>query len=794
MYKLLVVILSFIVCVNISNAQLSTNSNLSENFLVQNVLLGTGVNASNITYTGSVDAIGNFNGSNCNIGLGSGVIMTTGTVKNSSGILGSQQGPFGPNDEGGAGIDNGEPGDMLLDGISSANTENAAILEFDFDAVGSSISFNYVFASEEYLEYVNAGYNDVFGFFLSGPNPAGGNYNNKNIAIIPGTNQSVTIDNLNDQNYSQYYINNGDGSSSPQNSDESVVQYDGFTTVLTAGADVVCGGQYHIKIAIADAGDGAYDSGVFLEAQSFSSTPSLSIGSQVVSGGSLPPNQMLEGCGSANVTFTRFDSINFSQTFQLSYAGSGTNGIDYSSMPSSITFNPGESTNTLTVNSIYDAVNEGTETVEVSITFSGDCGEAQTETITVQIVDQTPLELNMVDEVTIDCPNTPEYLVASPTGGAPEYTYVWNTGETTSYIYASPNVTSYYSVSVMDECGEQVAEDSIKVIVPIYAPLQIVMPDDTSLLCPNTPLDLFTDVTGGGGGYSWEWNTGEFIDDITVQTFESKIYTLTVSDMCGNDTTDSVRVAIVIPVLETDTYGSTTICPGDSADIGVVATSGAGYYEYAWSTGGNDADITVFPSQSSVFYVRVSDSCATYDIVDSVRVNVSRPYAEFSYMPEDIIVDDDVIFNNESTNAVSYYWDLGYGLTTTEFSPTTQYAVDEEVEVLLVATNSLGCSDSIWKTIIVHPELIFFVPNAFSPNDDGINDYFSGDGVGIKDYQLKIFDRWGHLVFLSESQRNAWDGRINGNMAPIGVYVWQYTLIGYDTSEFKRTGHVSLIR
>ena len=106
---------------------------------------------------------------------------------------------------------------------------------------------------------------------MSGPNPAGGNFVNKNIALIPGTNQAVTIDNLNENSFSQYYVNNGDGTTAPQNTSNQVVQYDGFTQVLTAGTDVVCGETYHIKIAIADGGDGGYDSGVFLEGQSFSS-------------------------------------------------------------------------------------------------------------------------------------------------------------------------------------------------------------------------------------------------------------------------------------------------------------------------------------------------------------------------------------------------------------------------------------------------------------------------------------------------------------------------------------------
>lgn len=775
-------------------SQLTTNSNVTPSYLVQSVLLGGGVTASGITYTGSVDAIGSFNGANCNIGLGSGIIMTTGTVKNQTSLLGNQQGPFGPNDQGGAGIDNGEPGDSQLDAISSASTQNAAVLEFDFDAVGSSVSFNYVFASEEYLEFVNAGYNDVFGFFITGPNPSGGNYNNKNIALIPGTSQSVTIDNLNDQNYSQYYINNGDGSSSPQNNDNSVVQYDGFTTVLTANADVVCGETYHIKIAIADAGDGIYDSGVFLEAQSFTSVSSLSVNSQITSSGSLPPNQILEGCGSASITFTRHDSISFIQTFQLSYSGAGTNGVDYSNLPSSVTFSAGQTSQTISLQTIYDGLSEGVENVDITITFPGNCSEMQTETISLQIVDQPALQLNMIDQVTVNCPGTPQYLVASVIGGTPGYTYNWNTGETTSYIYADNDVTTTYYVTVSDACGNQTVSDSIKVIIPIYDPLELTITNDTSLLCPNTPIELFSDVTGGAGNYSWEWNNGAFLDDITVQTLTSAMYILTVTDMCDNTITDSVFVDIIIPVLQTETYGAKTICPGDSAEIGVIATTGAGYYEYIWNTGSTESDITVSPYQTSMYYVSVSDSCATYAIVDSVRIIVSRPNAQFIAVPEDIIINKEVEMVNQSTNAISYYWDFDNGQFSNETNPVTSYGFEGEAEIMLIAFNSAGCADTAYQTIIIHPEMIFYVPNAFTPNEDGINDYFSGDGVGIKYYQLKIFDRWGHLMFESTSQRNAWDGRMNGTPAPNGVYIWQYELIGFDQTTFNRTGHVSLIR
>ena len=780
----------------ISNAQLSTNSNVSANFLVQNTLLGGGVTATNISYIGDVDAIGSFMGTNCNIGLNSGVIMTTGTVENSTTLLGGQEGPFGPNDNAGAGLDNSASGDVLLDVLSSASTEDAAILEFDFEAVGSSISFRYVFASEEYLEYVNAGFNDVFGFFITGQNPNGGNYSSTNIALIPGTSIPVTIDNLNNVSNSQYYNNNGDGSSAPQNADNTVVQYDGFTDVLTASADVVCGQIYHIKIAIADAGDGSFDSGVFLEAQSFTSVSPISVNSQLTTVGNLPANQIMEGCGEAEIQFTRTDSINFNQTFLLSYGGNASNGVDYTFLPSTITFTAGQTTQSINIMSIYDLLAEGTESLTVTITYSGDCGQNQTETITLWIVDQSPLTLNLLDQVVVDCLNVDSLnLIASPSGGNPDYFHVWSTGATTSFITVNPLVTATYYVTVTDDCGYQSVYDSIEVVIPINPPLLLEVSNDTSVMCPNSPVDLFSTITGGAGGYSWSWSNGNSQQDISIQTMETNQYDLTVTDMCGASVSESVLVIVVLPVITAQPYGATSICPGDSAEIGVLVSNGTGVYDYNWSTGETTSEIIVKPTYSTIYYISITDSCAAhYEVVENLAVNVDRPIAEFTLGADNIVIKKPINFINQSEGATSYYWEFGNDEFSTEVNPMTTYYNDGEVTIMLVAENQAGCLDTVYHTYYIQPEMIFFVPNAFTPNGDGNNDYFFGDGVGVKDYQMRIFNRWGEMIYHSVGKRETWDGRVNGVIAPNGVYIWKMQLTGYDGTDYEKTGHVSLIR
>lgn len=246
-----------------TRAQLTVDSTFSPTLMVQ-TLLGAGISASNISYTGdTVHASGFFSEPGGAFGVTSGIMLTSGSVSNAP----------GPNNSDMSGIDNLLPGDALLDQYTQTTlgTNDATVLEFDFTSVSDSVEFSYVFGSEEYNEFVFQGFNDVFGFFISGPGIVG----QQNIALVPGTTTPCSIDSINN-GYTlvgqassgpcmncQYYVDNFQG---------TVMQYDGYTTVLTARAGVIPCETYHIKLAIQDVSDGAYDSGVFLQGGSFKSS------------------------------------------------------------------------------------------------------------------------------------------------------------------------------------------------------------------------------------------------------------------------------------------------------------------------------------------------------------------------------------------------------------------------------------------------------------------------------------------------------------------------------------------
>ncbi|MGV1011586.1 MAG: choice-of-anchor L domain-containing protein, partial [Flavobacterium sp.] len=273
--KKLLLFLAFMT-LNLVQGQLIVN-NVSQTpaQLVQNVLLGGGITATNIKFNGTTananvirDQVGRFaNGNTTNIGLTSGIIMSTGKASVA----------IGPNSAGGSSQPPAFPteGDADLAMLTTGNVRNTAILEFDFVPTGQSLSFDFVFASEEYLEFVNSPYNDVFGFFISGPGITGPYSGGiaKNIALVPSTTTAISIDNVNNASNPLYYVNNGTGATPGVN---TTIQYDGFTKVIAAISNVQCGLTYHIKLAIANIGDNGWDSAVFLKANSFVVTPPFS--------------------------------------------------------------------------------------------------------------------------------------------------------------------------------------------------------------------------------------------------------------------------------------------------------------------------------------------------------------------------------------------------------------------------------------------------------------------------------------------------------------------------------------
>lgn len=758
--------------------------------LVQNVLLGSGVTVSNITYNGNAIQIGQFDGSNTNLGLASGVLITTGT------IAPGPTGPHGPNNDGGSGQDNGGPGYGLLSNlIGGTSTHDAGILEFDFVPYSDTVRFNYVFGSEEYPEYVGSQFNDVFAFFISGPGITG----LQNIARLPN-NQPVAINNVNAGANAAYFVNNGDGTQAPQNGSPTYIQYDGFTKVLTAESKVQCGETYHLIIAIADAGDGILDSGIFLEANSLSSKTPVEITHQLSQNVFNDPNIMAEGCVSATVTLTRgANNVSSPMTIPIQLSGTAVEGVDYTAIPNSVTFPAGVQTVQFSFDAIQDGLPEGQESIIITLPILDPCGNPSPLELTLYINDVEPVDVEIVGG-TIDCPGDSVTLTANASGGAPPYTYAWSNGATTQSITVAPNTSTTYTVSVTDDCLNQTATDDFEVVVPVLPPLVLNQTPDITEICPYITATLDANPSGGSGNYTYQWSSNFEPDlgstpSISVTPSTTTTYSVTVMDHCGNSAQANIVYTITSPPLVLEMSPAVEICPGDSVQISVTSTGGYGQHFYLWPhSGETTSTVWVNPYTTTSYQVIVSDECQTFTVEGTTEVIVIKPTANFTITSEVQFNNLPVQFQNLSQDAITYEWWFGDGNQSTNVHPQNTYDDPGIYVVTLVATDEKGCTDTIARPIEIEEEWYIYVPNTFTPDGNRFNNDFFASTVGIRRLGIEIYNRWGEAIFTSNQRDFLWDGTYNGAYVNDGTYTYKINFLTNSGRERTIVGHVNVLR
>ncbi len=781
-----------------------TTSIQSASSLVQNVLLGSGVTVSNVNYSGPSSAIGSFTANVNNFGLTSGIVITTGTVQAGG------SGPQGPNNSGNSGLNNNTGGYSLLSNlIGGASTYNAAILEFDFVPMSDSVKFRYIFGSEEYPEYVGSQFNDVFAFFISGPGTGG----LKNMAIIPGTtNTPVAINTVNGGNPTAsppvgasnpaYYVYNGTGGNSPYDSDNHYIQYDGFTKVLTAKERVQCGQTYHLIIAIADVGDGIFDSGIFLEANSLTSKLPLEV-DYTMSNNAFGDNvTMAEGCVSTTVTLHRDpNDVATSLTVPISLSGTATELADYSDIPSSVTFAAGQSTVSFTFSALIDGLTEGSETVNMVFHTLNACLDPIDIPLNLKIGDILPVQVT-IESSDVTCPGENIEVIANATGGGGQYTYLWNTGATTQSISVTPTSSQTYTVNVTDNCLGQTVTASALVNVPTFTPLTLTTSGDVTVICPYVPTTLTATANGGAGTYNYIWveiPTSETIatdvTEISVAPEASTSYQITVTDMCGETLSETINYTITSPPLTLAMTPDQIICPYEPTQIGVVASGGYGQYYYTWQHSTETTPtVTVSPANTTVYTVTVSDECQTFSVSGSTTVTVVRPNADFIISSQVLFNDLPITFQNTTTGGDTYDWTFGDGHTSTQVHPNNTYDVPGTYTVTLIATNDIGCKDTVQKPITIEEEYWVYIPNTFTPDGNIVNNYFEISTINIKQIEVAIYNRWGQMIYSSSNLRDKWDGTYKDYLVPDGTYTYKVHYVSNSGFEETLLGHVNVLR
>jgi len=748
------------------------------NYLIKNVLVGEGVTISNITYSGNPQQFGTFKGAKDFLGFDEGIILSTGKVLDA--VTDNEMDI--PGDPGASGsfaggtvseadlIKLSQKTDQQLGINGGGGLLDLLVINFDFIPTSDSIVFRYVFASEEYPEWVNSKFNDVFGFFISGPGLSG-DYTNgaENLAIVPGTNDlGVTVSSVHGPYNSfpplneQFYIDN------PQN---KFIEYDGYTTVFVVSAKVQPCQTYRLKIAIADKGSETYDSAVFLEAKSLSS-PGLKVSESTfpkVQGA----NEMFEGCGRGEITITREWGLNETQSIDINLDPTSTaDASDLIGIPTTVIFNPGEVKKTISFSAKQDGITEGDETFKLAVDYTNICSNT---TISNEYIIKNfePLQFKNpgIDTIYFYCPGREIDLVSDAFGAYGRYKYEWRSNgsliSTEDVLSITVSNVSRYDLTVSDTCNGGTIKKTFHIIPANSEALEVDAGNTKNISCKGTEVLLEPTVAKGGvGAYTYKWylKTGEVLATakrLQLTVTKDTQFFIDIKDECSTVATDSVYVLLANfqPLQVNISPKNSEICSGEEVTISATPSGGAGNFKYTWNyNNATTPTIKVKPNVDTEYRITVEDLCGTFRSA-SAYVKVDDIYAQF-----DIERTND--FDFKATNRsigfdfaldeTRWYLDTKLIGTSTviNFSLTD---FDKHELKLLVKDRITDCTSE--ETYIITPPLNVFIPNCFTPNGDGVNDTFKVVAPEADSFTIYIFDRWGQEIWKSTDINEAWDGK-----------------------------------
>ena len=722
--------------------QVDIDSDYSIDQYVNDILLGDGVEAFNITYTGGASQLGYMTGGEGDLMISDGLVLSSDAAENIScppiqnGCTDCLGMDF--NDPDLLTIANSVP-PLIGQNFAVSSVNDGCILEFDFTASGDSISFNYIFGSDEYETWINTQYQDVFAFFLSGPgivgefdSPAGFPDGAINIAGVPDSDPylPITISSVNSGTNALYYVNN---------QSEQDICILGYTQSFTAEASVQCGQTYHIKLAIADGSDTALESVVILEEGSFSSnafdlTATASISGNIIFGGD---TTVVESCNDAVFQVVRPDA-SIEDTLVITIGGTATNGVDYEEIDPEVIMEVGEYSVDIPLNVNADSEAEGTETVTIEYLYVNFCGDSVLRQSTLLIEDFEPTELDFANPVGI-C-NGEAVLEVTPISGYGPYLYEWSTGinDTLSVNTVETDTPGAANVTVTDVCGNEV-DATITYTLP---PELVVYAEQMNVpLCAGDDIILESGISTGVGPFSYDWSTGGNQANETVNVGSGQEVTVTITDACGVE--DEFTVDVEVPIYDPITGNDVELCLGIQGDLSLLGGTGEENIAGNW-----DGNYT--------FYV----------------------WQYYNY-------DDQG--NPQDSNWVAV--DAALDTLVTFIGPSGNFQASLEQDIIEVTVIDLCGLEASFDISVVACDTE--IPNVFSPNSDGMNDFFRIPGIeGFPNSRLEVYNRWGTVIYQDQDYKGGWDGRLNGEPVADGSYY--YVLYRSDGESFH--GAISIVR
>lgn len=422
--------------------------------------------------------------------------------------------------------------------------------------------------------------------------------------------------------------------------------------------------------------------------------------------------------------------------------------------------------------------------------------------------------INEPTEVTVSplldttiCLGGTAFLDAVAAGGSGGHTVNW-VGLGVGMQNVNPIVNTCYDVQSTDING---CVSSIEQIcVNLHTALNVSVAG--SDICPGDLSQLTSNSAGGFGPYAFSWDVNAVQvgtnPDLSMAQLTTTNYCLTLSDGCE---TPAVTDCITIDVFSEPQLmmAPQMICEGENVLFPEPAVNPAEVISYSWQFGDGGSSTS---SSTSNTYDFAGDYSVTIDIVSADNCNFQSiftdiitvtaiPDVSFQLNPHVVTIEDtEVDFYNGTTDATNFIWEFGDNSNSTELDPSHIYPqiAGSSYTVTLHAYNGV-CHDSAQQVVHVEDIIIYYIPNAFTPDGNGYNEEFKPvitSGIDIYEYHLMIFNRWGEIVFESYNPANGWNGHYgNGGLAEDGTYIWSLEF-GETMSDkqYKDHGHVTVLK
>ncbi len=430
-----------------------------------------------------------------------------------------------------------------------------------------------------------------------------------------------------------------------------------------------------------------------------------------------------------------------------------------------------------------NAVPSSTATYTVVATDANACTASATATVTVNAL-PTPSISASAPQI---CLGSSVTLTAA--GGV---SYLWNNGSTTSATTMSPASTTTYSVVATDanNCSASVSQ-SITVI-----PAMILSTSVTDVSC-NGGSDgaVVLSVSSGQSPYTYLWSNTALTQNISGLTAGSM--TVAVTDAAGCTATTGATISEPAPITTTATTKD-PLCAtlGDDGSIALTTSGGIAPYLYLWADGATASARQNLAPDTYAITVSDAQGCS---VTTSATLAYTYDFTIEATPAATIELGDNTTLAYSVTGysgTLSSRWTTDYGLSCTDCAAPVA-APGQTTRYQITVSNAQGCTASDTTTVIVIANYSIFIPNAFSPNGDGTNDYFEfyGNKKAVKFVNAEVFDRWGESVFRSNDINFRWDGTYRGATVEPGTLVWQINVTFIDGhSNAMQKGSLTVIR